>query len=97
MRDLTAWTLNLEYCPLGSLPEGFGELKHLQTLNLGGCWELISLPERFGKLENLENLDLGYCVSLRSLSEGFGELQKLEKLDSSPAQPSAHCPNGSES
>jgi len=62
------------------LPERFGELKNLQTLNLSGCENLVILPERFGGLTSLKDLDLRGCRSLESLPEGFGELASLEKL-----------------
>ena len=73
--------LSLMAFEMVTLPERFGELSNLQTLNLQYCRALVSLPERFGQLENLRTLNLESCRSLGSLPEGFGELKSLTSLD----------------
>jgi hypothetical protein len=63
------------------LPESFGNLQALTTLNLNTCDSLVSLPESFGNLQALTTLNLHYCRSLASLPESFGNLQALTTLN----------------
>ena len=67
--------LNLNFNPLQSLPEQFGNLNSLIELDLGKNTELRSLPESFKKLTNLEYLNL------KSVPLSYQEKQKLPKLE----------------
>ena len=68
------------------LSEGFGQLRSLVTLDLGGCLKLLALPEgipprilpslycpgHFGASERGRGISSSVVLN-RSLSEGFGE------------------------
>ncbi|MGL5626067.1 MAG: NEL-type E3 ubiquitin ligase domain-containing protein [Candidatus Rhabdochlamydia sp.] len=81
--------LTLKDNQLKKLPESFGNLQALTTLNLSCCDQFKSLPESFGNLEALTTLNLlqaltiiylSDCNRLTSLSESFGNLQALTTL-----------------
>ena len=61
------------------LPESFGCLKKLKTLELGSN-NLTSLPESIGDLEDLEDLAL-YDNNLKRLPDSFSRLITLKSLD----------------
>ena len=69
------------------LPEGFGELRSLETLNLWNCKSLQSLPASeyhcfrylYLRLCPCLHVSFGLTVAL-ALSEGFGELASLQTL-----------------
>ena len=79
LRDATE--LDLKDFQLVSLPERFGELKSLTSLNVRECQSLVSLSEGFGELRNLQTLNLNSCYKLGSLPERFGELKNLQTLN----------------
>ena len=92
LRDATE--LDLSGSNLVSLPERFGQLRSLVTLNLKECWELLALPEgipprilpslycpgHFGASEWGRGISSSVVLN-RSLSEGFGQLRSLVTLD----------------
>jgi len=72
--------LNLSHnFELTSLPEGFGQLRSLQTLLLHDN-KLSKLPENFGELESLQLLYL-QSNKLTCLPESFSKLKALQILD----------------
>ena len=77
LRDATE--LDLRSSRLLRLPERFGELTNLKTLDLLHCKALVALPERFGELRNLQTLDLS-GTALVTLPKRFGELKNLTML-----------------
>ena len=66
LRDATE--LDLSGSNLVTLPERFGELKSLTSLDLTWCQKLVALPERFGDLVNLKKLNLRYSPAGRNMS-----------------------------
>jgi Leucine-rich repeat (LRR) protein len=77
---LTITKINLQNNNLTELPESFGELTNLTTLNLQSCKLITELPESFGELTNLKELNLSYN-NLTKLPERFGELKNLTTLN----------------
>lgn len=78
-------SLNLDLCTeLVALPETFGQLKALHTLEMSGDYSnqmaLESLPTSLGNLAALQTLKLGFCVQLVVLPNSFGRLKKLQTL-----------------
>jgi len=72
--------LNLSHnFELTALPDGFGQLRSLQTLLLHDN-KLSKLPENFGELESLQLLYL-QSNKLTCLPESFGKLKALQILD----------------
>ncbi|MHA1270717.1 MAG: leucine-rich repeat domain-containing protein [Candidatus Helarchaeota archaeon] len=71
--------LRLCRCELGGLPESFGFLEFLQTLDLRYN-QLKNLPESFGSLNSLQELSL-WGNQLKNLPESFGNLQSLQTLN----------------
>ncbi|KAJ3682972.1 hypothetical protein LUZ60_013199 [Juncus effusus] len=49
--------LGVSNTSIKKLPDSVCQLYNLQTIELGGCTELIELPERISKLVNLHHLD----------------------------------------
>lgn len=73
---------NLRYMSCGDaspLPQRFGELRHLQHLNLAFSVSLAELPDSFCQLTALHCLDLTHC-QLRRLPPGFHKLSSLRYL-----------------
>jgi len=70
--------LDLRQNLLGSLPNGFSELKKLKYLDLASN-NLGEIPELVFLLEDLEFLNLG-VNQLSYISDNIGSLRKLEKL-----------------
>ena len=70
--------LGLYGCGLTTLPESFGQLKSLQTLEMYEN-QLTSLPESFGQLKSLQILGIPNN-QLTTLPESFGALQSLQEL-----------------
>ena len=64
---------------VSALPESFGQLAALQTLDLNNN-RLSALPESFGRLAALQNLELG-GNQLSALPESFGQLAALQTLE----------------
>ena len=62
------------------VPESFGNLSNLTSLDLRGFYNLISLPESIGNLSNLTSFDLGSCYILVSLPETIGNISNLPSL-----------------
>jgi len=82
-------TLNLNSCSkLQALPDGFGELKSLQTLDLSRSG-IVTLPEGFEQLVNLECKSFMACMKqVKHLPESIVEhphLRDATKLDLSGA------------
>jgi len=63
---------------LTSLPDNFGNLVKLQSLDLG-INKLTSLPDNFGNLVKLQSLKLG-MNEFTSLPDSFGNLVNLQSL-----------------
>ncbi|KAL6865147.1 hypothetical protein ACP4OV_016298 [Aristida adscensionis] len=77
--------LQLRYLSLGSkliteLPEQIGELRHLETLDLRGCYSLTKLPTTIVQLKRLVSLLMSLTVKLR-MPVGITNLQSLEELN----------------
>jgi hypothetical protein len=69
-----------------TLPESFGNLKKLHTLNLVFNKNLKTIPDSFGNLESLKFLsisggDFQTPNILEFLPEGFGKLNNLQQLN----------------
>ena len=82
--DFFQGLLNLKICKLWisgftRLPESFGKLEKLETLNIKSK-TLRSLPDTMEQLSNLINLIL-WCEKLESLPYGLYKLEKLSKTD----------------
>ncbi|XP_061353227.1 disease resistance protein RUN1-like [Gastrolobium bilobum] len=58
--------LDLGFCNLSEVPEGIGELKCLERLNLEGN-NFVSLPSTIAGLERLAYLNLAHCHELQFL------------------------------
>jgi Leucine-rich repeat (LRR) protein len=58
------------------IPESFGQLSNLDTLNLDECGQLRSLPPSFRGLMKLKVLNISGS-GVEELPEVFGELQSL--------------------
>jgi Leucine-rich repeat (LRR) protein len=76
--------LNLSTCPVSALPESFGNLKTLRTLNISCCISLRKLPQSVLKLPNLESLVVRGCfprieeqIMESSLTNGLLSLPKF--------------------
>ncbi|MCB0540300.1 MAG: leucine-rich repeat domain-containing protein [Bacteroidetes bacterium] len=87
-------TLDISQCGLQEFPKEVLELKHLETLILGGFYqryehdylgysgfynEISEIPKEIIELENLKTIDLTLSPNIK-LPEEFGKLNKLEKL-----------------
>merc|ERR1711924_534682 len=83
--------LGLADLEMESLPERFGQLRSLVTLDLSWCKQLLALPEGIpprilplsAALAMLAQIDRDISASIlpnRSLSEGFGQLRNLQTL-----------------
>jgi Leucine-rich repeat (LRR) protein len=66
---------------LEQLPQSFGNLSSLATLEIWECNKLASLPESFGNLSSLATLQIRKCNKLASLPEAFGNLSSLATLE----------------
>jgi hypothetical protein len=75
-----------------TLPESFGDLTSLHTLDLRNCLRLVSLPLSFGKLASLHRLDLSGCERLASLPLSFGKLASLQSVNLSNCERLASLP-----
>ncbi|GLJ10178.1 hypothetical protein SUGI_0123490 [Cryptomeria japonica] len=73
--------LRLQSRLLSSLPDGFGNLISLRSMDLDSCSQLTLLPDSLSQLINLEALNLFGCEILSSLPLGFGNLISLKKLN----------------
>ncbi|GLJ34002.1 hypothetical protein SUGI_0683850 [Cryptomeria japonica] len=65
---------------LSSLPDGFGNLKSLKSLDLGRCEQLSELPGSFTQLIHLENLNLSFCAKLKLKLDVLENIKKLAFL-----------------
>ncbi|CAI5518845.1 unnamed protein product [Closterium sp. Naga37s-1] len=74
----TLTTIEISQCSLSALPDDFGFLPALQTLELNACEELSRLPDSFPLLPSLTNLSITGCPTLLSLPENFGHLSCLK-------------------
>lgn len=70
--------LHLSAPGLTELPESFGRLTALATLELEGCQALRRLPFSLGGLSSLTDLTVTDCPALYSLPESFLELTNLK-------------------
>ena len=69
-------TLDISWCKhLKTLPDSFGWLSSLQSLNLKSL-DLEALPDSFGLLSSLQNLTLTHCL-FEGLPNSFGQLSSL--------------------
>ena len=64
---------------LVNLPEGIGNLKSLETLDLRYNYKIKRLPESIGDLSSLVELNMDYN-KLTELPESIGNLKNLKKL-----------------
>ncbi|KAG0582737.1 hypothetical protein KC19_3G081900 [Ceratodon purpureus] len=64
---------------LQCLPNSFGYLKKLRTLELSGCLHLTRLPKNLGAITSLECLII-MCCPIRKLPKSLGLLPKLHRL-----------------
>ncbi|TYG99985.1 hypothetical protein ES288_A10G238500v1 [Gossypium darwinii] len=62
------------------LPQGSNQLKHLQSVNIWSCSNLICFPDNGLLLTNLKVLLLANCELLQGLPEGVHNLNSLEEL-----------------
>ena len=56
---------------LTTLPEGFGGLENLKTLDISDCNQLTTLPEGFGDLKNLQTLNLSDYLSKKDVVDSL--------------------------
>ncbi|XP_043721073.1 putative disease resistance protein RGA3 [Telopea speciosissima] len=80
-----AYLIHLRYLDLSkmnirTLPESLSNLKHLQTLNLFGCFSLQNLPAQMSNMSSLRHLDIRGCNSLSYVPSGMGRLIHLQTL-----------------
>ncbi|KAG0582758.1 hypothetical protein KC19_3G083500 [Ceratodon purpureus] len=61
------------------LPNSFGYLKKLRTLELSGCLHLTRLPKNLGAMTSLEELGIR-CCPIRKLPRSIGLLSQLRWL-----------------
>ncbi|KAG0622261.1 hypothetical protein M758_3G084900 [Ceratodon purpureus] len=61
------------------LPNAFGYLKKLRTLELSGCLHLTRLPKNLGAITSLEELRIR-CCPIRKLPRSIGLLSQLRGL-----------------
>ena len=73
--------LNLNDCPLTSLPKEIGKLRILRSLKVRSCKWLACLPDTIGGMEMLTELHLSGCSSLTSLPDSIEQLKNLKKID----------------
>ncbi|XP_061369963.1 putative disease resistance protein RGA1 [Gastrolobium bilobum] len=73
--------LNLSYSSITKLPESIDKCKHLRSLNLSNCKDLISLPKSIGNLVGLQSLNLGGCEELMFSTEIVTKLISLRHLE----------------
>lgn len=86
--------LDLAECRnLRTLPQSFGRLVNLKSLNLMHC-KLECPPESFGRLENLTSLNLMFCNELKTLPSSFGGLKSLTTLDLANSHKLTELPAG---
>lgn len=64
---------------ISKIPEGIGDLKFLQAIDLVGSINLCQLPESILKLQNLRCISL-YGTKITSIPRGFGKLKNLVNL-----------------
>ena len=76
---------------LGALPESFGQLGNLKSLEISDNDALGALPESFGQLGNLTSLEISRNDALGALPESFGQLGNLKSLKCYN-NASARCP-----
>ncbi|KAL4194869.1 hypothetical protein AMTRI_Chr05g61660 [Amborella trichopoda] len=69
------------YEQLQELPENFGNLTSLRTLNLSYNSNLTKLPSTFSRLCSLEELFARDCSLQGVIDDDFEKLSKLKKLD----------------
>jgi Leucine-rich repeat (LRR) protein len=70
--------LDLSENNIKSIPEGFGALNRLHTLNLRNNI-IVNYPDVLNKIKSLKNLDLSYN-NFKNLPEEFGDLNQMEEL-----------------
>jgi internalin A len=74
--------LNLQGLGLVELPEGIGDLSHLESLEISRNL-LTELPESIGNLTELKQLNAGWN-QISILPDSIGNLKSLRRLDLSP-------------
>jgi len=77
-KRIISWDLRM--VGLTSLPENFGNLTMLDTLDLGGN-EIRELPSSFGKLVNLTYLTINSNVIFPPACKGLTNLRQLDTRD----------------
>ncbi|PPS09665.1 hypothetical protein GOBAR_AA10968 [Gossypium barbadense] len=71
---------NISCHMIKDLPQGSNQLKHLQSVNIWSCSNLICFPDNGLLLTNLKVLLLANCELLQGLPEGVHNLNSLEEL-----------------
>ncbi|CAI7777442.1 unnamed protein product, partial [Closterium sp. NIES-53] len=78
--------LVIEMHCLDELPQNFGNLKLLNSLQLNNCMRLSSIPDSFGQLTNLTHLSISGCRTRLQLPESISNLSSLLILEISYCQ-----------
>ncbi|MFQ6646705.1 hypothetical protein Gotur_019982 [Gossypium turneri] len=74
-------SIDIISCPMiKDLPQGLNQLKHLQSVNIWSCSNLICFPDNGLLPTNLKVLRLANCELLQGLPEGVYNLNSLEEL-----------------
>jgi len=73
-------SLDVGYCSLVELPQGIGNLRKLEVLNLEGCRKLCGLPAGSGQLTRLRQLGL-FVIGDSIMHARISELENLDKLN----------------
>jgi len=63
---------------ISTLPENFGKLSKLETMNIQG-WNIQRLPESFGALESLKKLDIS-SKNLKNLPKSLKNLKNIQSI-----------------